>query len=62
MTTTLPKYKIGDKIQVGSSRYSFRVDEIIFEGPGMWRYRGQMFKDNRTYFYGTVTECAVDGY
>ena len=49
-----PKFKVNQTVQIVGSRYSFRIDEIIYEG--IWRYRGQMFKDGRSYSYGTVTE------
>lgn len=51
-----PKYKVGETIQIRNSPYSFKVEEILVEGIGMYRYRGQMFKDRRLYKYGTVTE------
>lgn len=58
---TLPKYKKGDIVELKGSRYSFRVDEILFLGPWMWEYRGCMFKDRRVYSYGVVTERALVG-
>lgn len=53
-----PKFKVNQKVKL-SQAYTFRIDEVLVKGEGMYSYRGQMFKDGRMFNYGVSSEKSL---
>lgn len=52
----LPKYGIGDRVNLNYDGRILKVEEIVYDKSGEWRYRGPIYRNNVWMVNANVSE------